>query len=177
MAHFSIVDFFIVLILAWCIVRSAMKGFIREILWVATVVVAIIIAGLFYHSGGVAFKDVVKTENLALFLAFSMIFVGTLVAGALVIWLVTRFMKFAKVEWFDQLLGAAFGFIRGWLLVAVLLLGLTAFNIQTERVENSGLAPYFLPGARVIALITPYDLKARFLVGYRAVEQWWRDKR
>jgi membrane protein required for colicin V production len=174
--HFSIIDFFILLIMAWCIVRSAMKGFVREILWLATVLVAIIIAGLFYHSAGPLFKDLVKTENLALFLAFSLIFVGTLVLGVLVIWLITRFMKFAKIEWFDQMLGAAFGFIRGWLLVSVLLLGLTAFDVQTERIKNSGLAPYFLPGARVIAVITPYDMKARFLVGYRAVEKWWRDR-
>lgn len=177
MGHFSIVDFFIILVMAWCIVRSAMKGFIREILWVAAVLLAAIIAGLFYHSSGPLFKDVVKTENLALFFAFFMIFVGTLIAGALIIWLVTRFMKFAKIEWFDRVLGGAFGFIRGWLLVAVLLLGLTAFNVQTEGIKNSGLTPYFLPGARVIAVMTPYDLKARFLVGYRAVEQWWRDRK
>jgi membrane protein required for colicin V production len=174
--HFSIVDFLILIIMAWCIVRSTMKGFVREILWVATVLVAIILAGLFYHGSAPVFKDVVKTENLALFLAFSMIFLGTLLAGILVIWLLTRFMKFAKVEWFDQMLGAAFGFIRGWLLVAVLLLGLTAFDVQTDRIKNSALAPYFLPGARVVAVITPYDLKARFLVGYRAVEKWWRDR-
>ena len=176
MGHFSLIDFFILLIMAWCIVRSAMKGFIREILWVAAVLVAIIVAGLFYHPAGSLFKDVVKTENLALFLAFSLIFVGTLILGFVVIWLVTRVMKFAKIEWFDQVLGAAFGFIRGWLLVSVLLLGLTAFDVQTERVRSSGLAPYFLPGARVIAVITPYDMKARFLVGYRAVEKWWRDR-
>ena len=176
MGHFSLIDFFILLIMAWCIVRSAMKGFVREVLWVAAVLVAIILSGLLYHSAGPAFKDVVKTENLALFLAFSLIFVGTMILGLVVIWLVTRFMKFAKIEWFDQALGAAFGFIRGWLLVSVLLLGLTAFDVQTERVKNSGLAPYFLPGARVITVITPYDMKARFLVGYRAVEKWWRDR-
>lgn len=174
--HFSLVDFLILLILAWCIARSAMKGFIREALWIAAVFVAIVLAGLFYHSAGPMFKDVVKTENLALFLAFSLIFLGTLGVGVLVVWSVTRVMKFAKIEWFDQLLGGAFGFIRGWLLVSVLLLGLTAFDVQMDRVKNSGLAPYFLPGARVVAVFTPYDMKARFLVGYRAVERWWRDR-
>ena len=55
---------------------------------------------------------------------------------------------------------------------------LTAFGGETQRdrVESSDLAPYFLPGSRVIAVVTPYDLKARFLVGYRAVQQWWRDQ-
>ena len=83
-------------------------------------------------------------------------------------------MKFAKVEWADRLLGAAFGFIRGWLISALLLLALTAFEVQTESIKNSRLAPYFLPGSRLIAIVTPYELKAKFLVGYRALERWWR---
>ena len=84
-------------------------------------------------------------------------------------------MKFAKLEWADRLLGAAFGLIRGWVIGAVLLLGLTAFEVQTERLKNSELAPYFLPGSRVIAVVTPYELKAKFLVGYRVMERWWRE--
>jgi membrane protein required for colicin V production len=174
--HFSIVDFLILLIMGWCVVSSAMRGFVREILGLATVLVGLLISAWFYQRVAPLFKDVVKTENLALFLAFSVIFVGTLIVGALVIWLTTRFVKFAKLQWFDRVLGAAFGFIRGWVFAAVLLLGLTAFDVQTERVKTSGLAPYFLPGSRVMAVVTPYDLKARFLVGYRGVEKWWREQ-
>ena len=176
MGHFSLIDFLILIIMAWCIVRSAMNGFIREVIWLVTLLAAILLSGFFYNRSAPLFKDLVKTENLALFFAFSVIFLGTLLAGALIIWFITRFMKFAKLEWFDRLLGAAFGFIRGWVIVGALLLALTAFDVQTESVKNSGLAPYFLPGSRVMAVITPYDLKARFLVGYRAVERWWRDQ-
>jgi membrane protein required for colicin V production len=173
--QFSLIDFAILLIMAWCIVRSAMRGFIREIFGLATILIAILAAAWFYQRTAHLFKDVVKTENIALFFSFAAIFLVTMLAGALVVWLATRFMKFAKLQWFDRLLGAAFGFIRGWVFVAVLLLGFTAFDIQAERVRNSGLAPYFLPGSRVVAVVTPYELKARFLVGYRAVEKWWRE--
>ena len=112
---------------------------------------------------------------LAMFVAFATIFLGTLVIGAIVTFLVGRFVKFVKLQWFDRALGAGFGVIRGWVFVAVVLLGLTAFGVQTERLMNSALAPYFLPGSRIIAVATPYDMKARFLVGYRAVEKWWRE--
>ena len=66
--------------------------------------------------------------------------------------------------------------IRGWAVGAVLLLALTAFDVQTERVRNSELAPYLLPGSRVIAVLTPYELKAKFLVGYRAIGRWWQEQ-
>ncbi|PYS07393.1 MAG: colicin V production protein [Acidobacteria bacterium] len=173
--NFSMLDWLIIAILVYSIVSSAIQGFVRETLGLATVLVAALLAAWFYRGVATLFKDVVRTENLALFFGFSLIFVGTLVVGLLITWLVTRFMKFAKLEWADRLLGAAFGLIRGWVIGAVLLLGLTAFEVQTERLKNSELAPYFLPGSRVIAVLTPYELKAKFLVGYRVMERWWRE--
>jgi len=174
--HFSLIDPLILIIMAWCIVSSYRRGFVKEVFGLGSVIVGLLLASWFYERTAPAFKDVVKTENLALFFAFFVIFVAVLAVGTLAIWLTTRFMKFAKLQWFDHALGAAFGFIRGWVFAAVMLLCLTAFNVQTERVRSSALAPYFLPGSRLLAILTPYDLKARFLVGYRAVEKWWREQ-
>ena len=136
----------------------------------------VLLAAWFHRDVARLFKDVVRTENIALFLGFSLIFLVTLLVGFVAIWFAARFMKFAKIEWADRLLGAGFGFIRGWMICAAVLLALTAFEIQTERLKNSELAPYFLPGSRVIAIMTPYEIKAKFLVGYRAMERWWRQQ-
>lgn len=173
---FTVVDWVVVLILIFSVVSSFKNGFVRELLGLAFLVLAFLLSSWSYQSVSGLFKDVVKTENLALFLGFSVVFLVTLVVGFLVIWLITKFVKFANIQWFDRLLGAAFGFIRGWLLASILFLGLTSFGVQAERIRDSQLAPYLLPGARVVALLTPYDLKARFLVGYRAVERWWLER-
>ena len=169
----TLLDWVIVAILAYSIAISAVHGFVREIFGLISILIGALLASWFYRPVAPLFKDVVRTENLALFLGFSLIFLGTLIASVLIIWLITRFVKFAKLQWADRMLGAAFGFIRGWVIGAVLLLSLTAFEVQTERLKNSELAPYFLPGSRVIAVMTPYELKAKFLVGYRALERWW----
>ena len=173
---FSLIDWLFIAILVYSIAISWFKGFIREVLGLITVLAAVLLAAWFYRGVGRLFKDVVRTENIALFLGFSLIFVMTLLVGFITIWLITKFMKFAKVQWADRLLGAAFGFIRGWVFSAAVLLALTAFEIQTERLKNSELAPYFLPGSRVIAVMTPYEMKAKFLVGYRTLERWWRQQ-
>ena len=173
---FSLLDWLLVAILVYSIAVSWFKGFIREVLGLITVLAAVLLAAWFCRGVGGLFKDVVRTENIALFLGFSLIFVMTLLVGFVTIWLIAKFMKFAKVEWADRLLGAAFGFIRGWVFSAAVLLALTAFEIQTEKLKNSELAPYFLPGSRVIAVMTPYEMKAKFLVGYRALERWWRQQ-
>ena len=172
----TILDLLLIAILIYSIVISWFKGFVREVLGLITVLAGVLLAAWFYRGFAGPFKDVVRTENLALFFGFCAIFVATLVAGFGIIWLITRFVKFAKLQWADRMLGAAFGFIRGWVIGAVVLLALTAFEVQTERLKNSRLVPYFLPGSRVIAVMTPYEMKAKFLVSYRALERWWRQK-
>jgi len=173
---FTWLDWIVAAFLLYSIVISIKKGFVREIFGLASVVLALLAAAWFYPDAAAPFKDVVKTENVALFLGFSILFLGTLLAGLLATWIVTKFVKFARIQWFDRCLGAAFGFIRGWVLGGVVFLGLTAFGVQSDAVKNSALAPYFLPGARLIALATPAELKARFLSGYRAVEEWRRQQ-
>lgn len=171
---FSLIDWIVLGIVIYSVAVSWYKGFIREVLGLITILAAALISAWFYRDVGNLFKDVARTENLALFFGFSATFLVVLIAGLVTIWLITRFMKFAKLEWADRLLGAAFGFVRGWLIGAVILLALTAFGIQTERLKNSELAPYFLPGSRVIAIMTPFEMKAKFLVGYRTLERLWR---
>ena len=172
----SLLDWVLIAILVYSIITSWFKGFTREVLGLLTLLVGILLSSWFYRSTAGLFKDVVRTENFALFLGFSIIFLATLVAGFVIVWLVTKFVKFAKLQWADRMLGAAFGFIRGWVIGAVVLLALTSFDVQTERLKNSELVPYFLPGSRVIAIVTPYEMKAKFLVGYRALERWWLQK-
>src|SRR6185436_9518590 len=149
----TLLDWLLVAILVYSIIVSWYKGFVREVFGLISLIVAVLLASWFYRIVGIRFKDVVRTENIALFLGFSLIFLVTLAVGFVVVWLVTRFMKFAKLQWADRLLGAAFGFIRGWVISAAILLALTAFDVQTERLKNSELAPYFLPGSRVLAVL------------------------
>ena len=175
MTQLNLLDAVVLLILLASVVYSALKGFVRELLGMLSLVAAFFVSVSFYRVASEPFKEVVKTENIALFLGFASIFLGTLIVGALVIWAVQKLVKFAKVQWFDRLLGAAFGFIRGWILGSVVFLVLTSFDLQSERVRGSQLAPYYLPGARIIALATPHDLKTRFMDGYRVVEKWWRE--
>ena len=171
----NLLDWAVVLILVVSVVLSIIKGFVRELLGMASLAAAFVVGAWFYRDAASLFKEVVKTENIALFLGFAFVFLGTLLLGALVIWIVQKLIKFAHIQWFDRLLGAAFGFIRGWILGSVVFLVLTSFDLQSERIRGSQLAPYYLPGARIIALATPHDLKTRFMDGYRVVEKWWRE--
>ena len=176
LTNFNALDWLVTAIVVFSMAMSILRGFVREVLGLITLAAAVILSLWTYKIVGSFFSDLVRTENLALLLGFTTVFLGTLLAGWTVIWAVTRFMKFAKLQWFDRLLGAAFGLIRGWALGSAIFLGLTAFDVQTERVRSSELAQFLLPGARVFAAIAPGDMQARFLSGYHAIQRWWHEQ-
>src|SRR5262245_36465330 len=111
LSELNLLDWSVLLLLVVSIVLSVIKGFIRELLGMASLVAAFFLGAWFYRSAASLFKEVVKTENIALFLGFAFVFLGTMLVGALVIWIVQKLIKFAHIQWFDRLLGAAFGFI------------------------------------------------------------------
>ncbi len=84
-----------------------------------------------------------------------------------------KFLRVVDLQWFDRLLGAAFGFARGWLVGSVIFLGLTAFPVRIETVQHATLGPYLLLSARVLAVMTPASLKEQFLEGYDQVRSLW----
>jgi len=173
--EFTFLDWIVLLILAASIVSSFLKGFARETISLASVIVGLFLACWFFPLFGHFFGTFVKTPDIASLLGFASIFFGCILVGVVLSLLFNKLIQAAHLRWVDRLLGAAFGLIRGWLIGAVLFLMLTAFPVQLESVQKARLSPYLLAGARAVALVTPSSLRAKFLEGYRKVEKYWTD--
>jgi membrane protein required for colicin V production len=74
-------------------------------------------------------------------------------------------LRDAGLSWFDRTLGALFGVLRGALIVAVILMVMTAFEPGSRLLSDSELAPYFLVFGRAAIWLAPSDLRARFYEG------------
>jgi membrane protein required for colicin V production len=66
---------------------------------------------------------------------------------------------------FDRLLGAVFGYLRGCLLCVAILMAVSAFLPPNLAVAKSSLSPYFLAGAHAVSFVVPHDLRQRILNG------------
>jgi membrane protein required for colicin V production len=167
MATWNWLDWILAAIIVVSVVTAMRKGFVQELISLASVVVGLIVAAIGYPRASLWFEDLTKSHEIALGLGFLVLFLGTLLVGAIVGMVARKLIETAGIQWFDRFLGGIFGLVRGVLVDAILLMGMVAFTLKPDSVRQSALAPYVTTGTRVIAFVMPGNLKAQFRLGFQ----------
>lgn len=137
-------DFIIIGILLFSVVISLLRGFVREVMSVASWVVAFLIANNFYPYLA-TYLTQLESPYIRNAVAIAILFVVTLIIGAIVNYIVSQLVDKTGLTGTDRVLGACFGLLRGILIVAALLFFLDSFtNIaQSDWWKTSKLIPHF----------------------------------
>jgi membrane protein required for colicin V production len=171
-ASLNLADWVILAIIALSVLTAAMQGFLFEVISLAGVVLGYLLAVWEYHFVANWFAPYVKAPWVADILGFIVILLAVMVLAGIIARLARWLMKEVGLHWFDRILGGAFGLVRGCLTAAIVLLGFTTFNPQSNWLEGSRLAPYFLVVAHGASWLAPYDVRARFRQGAEAVTKF-----
>ena len=151
------------------IVLAASQGFFFEVFSFAGVVLGYLFAAWGYARFAGGLSPYVRAVWIAELAAFFLIFLAVVllagVVGRIVRWAITE----AGLRWFDRLLGAAFGLLRGIVIVSVVVLGLASFAPGSRVLADSKLGPYFLVVARAATWVAPAAVRARFRQGVYAL--------
>ena len=158
-------DWIILGLIALNVVSAAIQGFFAEALSLAGLVIAYIVAAWQFVRLAEWLATFLKSQWLSDILGFLIIFFAIVllfgIAGRIARWV----MKEAGLSGFDRFLGGVLGLLKGGLMVAVVLMGMTAFTPTSKLLENSQLAPYFLVVGRAAIWLAPSPLRARFYQG------------
>lgn len=155
-------DWIICLVLLLNVVTAAMQGFFSEALTIAGLVVGYVVAAWQYRSLAEWLERFLKNPWLAETLAFLVIFFAILILFGIAARVARWVMKESGLSGLDRFLGGLLGLAKGGLMVAVILMGLTAFQPTSSFLTNSQLAPYFLVVGRAAIWLAPSELRARF---------------
>jgi membrane protein required for colicin V production len=171
-------DIVLLAVLAFSTVRSFLKGFSREIVGLAAALAALVLAMWFYGLAGSYIAPYVGGPGaVANMIGFAIVVIGVLLLGGLTAWIVSRFVRTIGLSFFDRLLGAAFGFCRGLLIVVTVLTAYTAFGPPGEKnstpsaVVHSRIAPWVLEASQFFVAIAPMELKQSFVRGYTDIRK------
>ena len=177
LSQWTSLDFLFAVIIIVSVGFALMKGLMREIISLVALIGGFALAVIYYRVPAGRLAEFSRTESIADLLGFMIIFVGCILLGAVVSFVVNRFLKAASLKWVDRLLGAVFGLLRGWAICSMMVVALVAFPVRDSVMARSFFAPYMLAGARTAAFLVPHTLKEKFNEQYQKVLQAWNQSR
>lgn len=114
-------DWFVVVLLSLSMLISLWRGFSREALSLAGWIAAFIAANLFASNVATLLTGFIENLTGRYIVAWSLVFVVVLLVFGLSAKLFSRAVKASGLGLLDRLLGTAFGFLRGLLIVMAIV--------------------------------------------------------
>lgn len=165
MMGFSILDWAIVLVILLSTLQAVAEGFFHEFFGLAGTVIGYLVAAWEYHRLAAWYAHYVTTQWTADLAGFCTIFLAIVLLAGLVGRLARWAVHGIGLRWFDRFLGGVFGFIRGFVVSAVIVLALAAFAPQWG-LQQSRIAPVMLVSSRALIWAAPAELRQRFWDGW-----------
>ncbi len=153
------VDYILLAIIAISALLSLWRGFVKEALSLASWIVALWVALLFFHDLADWLARWIETPSIRDAVGFGLLFVVTVLIGGLVGYLAGQLVAKTGLTATDRALGMIFGVARGVIIVAVLVLlaGLTNLP-QDPWWQESLLLKHFQDMALWLRSFLPADI-------------------
>jgi len=161
----------LIAVIGWLTWRGYVTGFVRELVALCALIIAIPLAGLLYDDLGTKLEPIVDSVALANLIGFLGILGGVIVGGQVAAHLLKRTVNLLNLGWADDYAGGAFGFLKGVLLCQVVLLALVVFPKPDLRddIDGSTVAEILLDAAPMTLALLPGSFEASldtFLDGF-----------
>lgn len=157
------IDAGIVIVLLFFIVTAFQNGFVREAISMTSAIAGVVLAGLFYDDVAEALLSSIDSEVSKNVIAFLIIFVGCAVVGQLIAIVVHPAIVIMQLGIADQMLGAAFGAIKGFVIIEALLILMVTYPRydMDERINDSQFGEMLLEVADPLLKVLPDEFDAR----------------
>jgi membrane protein required for colicin V production len=158
----TIFDYAVLAILVVSILLSMVRGVVRELFSLAGWVVAFMVANSFAAGFAPMLPSSITGESPRMLLAFAALFLSALLAMALITMLMSALVKTVGLGFADRFFGSLFGFMRGLLVVVLMVLaaGMTALP-QEPFWQKALLSKPLETTALMVIPWLPQDLSRR----------------
>lgn len=144
---------------AW---RGYSNGFIRELVSIAAVILAIPIAGVLYDDLYPKVEPIIGNQDLAAVVSFISILAGVIIGGQVAAHLLKRTAEVLNLGFFDAVAGGVFGFFKAAIICQVILILLVRYPEPDLRdsIDGSRVATALLDAAPAVLAFLPGTFEA-----------------
>jgi membrane protein required for colicin V production len=135
---------------------------IRQVVTLAGVVAGYIISLKLYDSVAHAMPKSME-PGTAKAISFVLIFIVCILSASILAAIGSKIFKIAGLSWANRLGGGLLGFLKGFLLIAIIVTVLIAFLPAGNSLLNSSVTlPYVISGIKIISGIIPDDIQTKY---------------
>lgn len=163
----SLLDWIIVAILTVSTLAAARTGIIVEVFSLGGVLLGLLLACWNFQRLLPWVMSWGMSLPVAKVIAFILIALGIMILAGILGRIIRWSIRFVGLGWLDCLAGAAFGLVKGAVVVVVMVVALLAFLPETALVRDSRLAPAFLTAAHGVAGVSPAQLSVKIRTGIK----------
>ncbi|HHJ34890.1 MAG TPA: CvpA family protein [Gammaproteobacteria bacterium] len=159
----TVVDVVVIFVIFLSALFSLIRGFVKEAISLATWIIAIWLAATFAPQLADALPGNIESEAVRQAVGFGVLFILTLMVGAIINMLVSQIVKKTGLSSADRIFGVVFGALRGGLIIIVFVVigGMTPLP-DMEWWKTSTLLPWFENTAMVVQEYVPDDLSSAY---------------
>ena len=150
-------------IMTLCLVYGAWKGFIRDAFSLVGLAGGFFVASRFYPEASDFIKTWISSPRIAMILGWILIFFLCWFSVRMLSTMLRESMRVLRLGWMDKVAGLGFGFIKGVLICAGLLVVLSMFfPTDSPILTRSRLSPYINEITREMGKWIPGGLGDKF---------------
>jgi membrane protein required for colicin V production len=168
-------DMIAVAILAFCVIRGIFRGLIKEVSSIVGVLAGFYAAYTYYGNLAGLLSGWISNESYLHIVSFLILFCLVFFVVSIIGVIIKYVLNIAFMGWFDRTCGAAFGLVKGILIVSMLFIIFTAFLPQgAPLVKDSVLAPRINRISEKMIKVVPKDMKNEFSAKVEELKKSWK---
>jgi membrane protein required for colicin V production len=161
-----IIDILIAVAISISVIVGIFRGFVKEAISIASLLVAIWAALYFGPQAGEISDNWISSEASQMWFGRALVFIVVLFIGGLLGWGVSKIVRMSALSGMDRIFGSMFGAVRGIVLVALAIIGGQFAELDGDQWwQESKLIPRLtvvaewikVMGPRGFELLTPGD--------------------
>ncbi|MEO1595447.1 MAG: CvpA family protein [Pseudomonadota bacterium] len=152
----TVLDWVFIAIIVVSIVVGVFRGFVKEAVSLASLVIAVWAAFQFAPVGEGLLGGWIESPALKTWVARIAIFTLVLMLGGLAGWSISHFLNQVGMSGVDRTLGAGFGFLRGAVICGLIVIAGPYLELDGDDWwQESKLLPFATSMAKSISIIAP----------------------